>query len=125
MTATFQTTREGSNVKSIEFEDVKGNFHSRITFEQAAKLVKKERKLTTGPYIDREGLRSARAILENHTPCDKCIEPIRCYTPNRERRLYNRWWAFCLDAECDRQLVSTPEELCTRIVVWLRGFKRK
>ena len=56
MTATFQTTREGSNVKSIEFEDVKGNFHSRITFEQAAKLVKKERKLTTGPYIDREGL---------------------------------------------------------------------
>lgn len=125
MTTKFQTTREGSNIKSIEFEDAKGNFHSRMTFEQAAKLVQKEGKLTSGPYIDREGQRSARAILENHTPCDDCIEPVRCYMPIKERRLYNLWWAFSLDAECNRQIAGTPEELCTRMVDWLRGFKRK
>ena len=105
---------------SIEFND--GTF---MSYEQAAKLIQKEGKLTVGPYIDRKGLRCANAVLENHRACDNCIEPVRCYTPLRDRRIVDQWFSFCLHAQCDRPLEETPEERCTRVVVWVRSLKRK
>ena len=117
----FQTGPESINIKSIEFID-----GTRITFERAAKFIEKESKLTTGPYIDGKGMRCATAVLENHQPCNQCIEPVRCYSPIRKKRLYNRWFSGCLANECDRVILEeTVEERCLRVASWLRSWKRK
>ena len=115
----FQTSSEATNIKSIEFDD-----GSRMTFEQAAKLIKSEGRLIHGPFI-KQTLRPAIGILEEWDVCGNCIEPLWCYTPLKGKRLHSKWFAVCLTTENDRPYTETPEQMCERMVQYLRFWKRR
>ena len=114
---------DGINIKHIQFSD-----GTSLTFEQAARRILKEGKLTKGYWI-KNGIRPATGVLEEWTQCgdDKClyIEPHLCYTPNKKRKLLNGWFSVILAAENDRGMEETAEEHCYRVEQWLRGFKRQ
>ena len=88
------------NIERIEFDD-----GSSLTFEQAARRIHKEGKLTKGYWI-KNGLRPATGVLEEWTRCgnDKClyIESYLCYTPTKKRRLLNSWFAVSMSSNNDR-----------------------
>ena len=108
------------NIKRIEFDD-----GSSLTFEQAARRIAKEHKLAKGYWIKND-LRPATGVLEGWTRCgnDNCIEPYLCYTPIKERRFANSWFAVSISANNDRGIEETAEEHCVRMSQWLRSFKR-
>ena len=109
MSDTFQ-------IKTIEFTN--GDF---LTFEQAANLIYQEGRLAPGPYIH-NSIRCATAVLENHEACQKCLEPMYCYKPERKRHIENIWFAVRLSAENDKGTgdgMEKPEDRCNRIAAWL------
>ena len=111
---------EVMNIKRIEFDD-----GSSLSFEQAARQIAKENKLAKGYWIKND-LRPATGVLEEWTRCgnDNCIEPYLCYTPIKERRFINSWFAVSISANNDRGIEETAEEHCVRMSQWLRSFKR-
>ena len=115
----FQTSTDAMNVKSIEFRD-----GTRLTFEQAAKLIKEEGRLHYGPYI-KNSIRPSTGVLEEWQECGNCIEPSVCYSPIKKKRLHNSWLTICISTENDRPATETPEQLCERMVKYLRSWKRK
>lgn len=115
----FQTSTDATNVKSIEFRD-----GTRLTFEQAAKLIKKEGRLHHGPYI-KNSVRPSTGVLEEWQECGNCIEPLWCYNPVKGKKLHNSWLTICISAENDRPSEETPEQLCERMVKYLRSWKRR
>ncbi len=118
-TVAFQTSPNAINIKSIEFTD-----GTRLTFEQAAKLIKKEGRLSYGPYI-KNSTRSAIGVLEGWSECGNCVEPMQCFTPIKHNRLHNLWFSVCISTENDRPSEETPESACERMVKYLRSWKRK
>jgi len=110
-----------THIKRIEFND-----GTSLTFEQAAKRILKEKKLTKGYWI-KNGLRSSTGVLEEWTRCrnQKClyIEPYLCYTPKKKRRILNSWFAVALATANDQGIQESNEEHCLRMVQWLRSFK--
>ena len=110
------------NISRIEFND-----GTSLTFEQAARRIRKESKLTKGYWI-KNGLRPATGVLEELTRCgnSKClyIESHLCYTPNKKRRILNSWFAVAISATNDQGIIESAEEHCVRIAQWLRSFKR-
>lgn len=113
---------DGMDIKRIEFDD-----GSSLSFEQAARRISKEGKLTKGYWI-KKGLRPATGVLEEWTRCgnDNCqyIESYLCDTPTKKRRLLNSWFAVSISANNDRGIEETAEEHCVRMSQWLRSFKR-
>ena len=111
---------EVMNIKRIDFDD-----GSSLSFEQAARRIAKENKLAKGYWIKND-LRPATGVLEEWTRCgnDNCIEPYLCYTPIKERRFINSWFAVSISANNDRGIEETAEEHCVRMSQWLRSFKR-
>jgi len=110
------------NISRIEFND-----GTSLTFEQAARRIRKESKLTKGYWI-KNGLRPATGVLEEWTRCgnSKClyIESHLCYTPNKKRRVLNSWFAVAISAANDQGIKESDEEHCVRMAQWLRSFKR-
>ena len=110
------------NISLIEFND-----GTSLTFEQAARRILKEGKLTKGYWI-KNGLRPATGVLEEWTRCgnSKClyIESHLCYTPNKKRRVLNSWFAVAISSTNDQGITESAEEHCARIAQWLRSFKR-
>ena len=110
------------NISRIEFND-----GTSLTFEQAARRIRKEGKLTKGYWI-KNGLRPATGVLEEWTRCgtSKClyIESHLWYTPNKKRRVLNSWFAVAISATNDQGIIESAEEHCVRIAQWLRSFKR-
>ena len=113
---------DGSNIKHIQFSD-----GTSLTFEQAARRILKEGKLTKGYWI-KNGLRPSTGVLEEWTRCgnQKClyIESHLCYTPNKKRRVLNSWFAVAISAANDQGITESNEEHCVRMAQWLRSFKR-
>jgi hypothetical protein len=117
--AAFQTSSDATNVKAIEFRD-----GTRLTFEQAAKLIKNEGRLHYGPHM-KNSVRPTTGVLEEWKECGNCLEPLWCYTPTKGKRLHNNWLTICLSTENDRPSQETPEQLCNRMVQYLRSWKRR
>ena len=113
---------DGINIKHIQFSD-----GTSLTFEQAARRILKEGKLTKGYWI-KNGLRPSTGVLEEWTRCghQKClyIESHLCYTPNKKRRVLNSWFAVAISSNNDQGITESNEEHCVRMAQWLRSFKR-
>ena len=113
---------DGINIKHIQFSD-----GTSLTFEQAARRILKEGKLTKGYWI-KNGLRPSTGVLEEWTRCgsQQClyIESHLCYTPNKKRRVLNSWFAVAIAAANDQGIQESNEEHCVRMAQWLRSFKR-
>ena len=96
---------DGINIKHIQFSD-----GTSLTFEQAARRILKEGKLTKGYWI-KNGLRPSTGVLEEWTRCghQKClyIESHLCYTPNKKRRVLNSWFAVAISAANDQGLTDS------------------